>query len=379
MSSQHFDYLVLGLGGAGSAALYHLARRGHHVAGLDRFPIAHDRGSSHGHTRLIRQSYFEHPSYVPLVQRAFELWEQLSEEHGRDVYYETGIIEAGPADGELVPGVLASAEKHNLPIECLSTSEASQRWPQFSFAPDHQVVFEQRAGFLLVEQCVSAHVELAQWAGAETYCDQTIKSIQSEDDVVRVITNQGEFTARKVIVTLGAWARDLLPDVSSYLTVLRKSLHWFEADDSLYSRKSGCPSFLFETGTGYFYGFPASDWRGLKVAQHTGGEPVKDPLEVNRNLDLAERSEVQQFLARHLPGVSEVPTDHAVCMYTMTPDSHFVIDQCQHDSRIVYAAGLSGHGFKFTAALGEVLADMATGCDCRFDLSRFRGSRLNRG
>ncbi len=379
MSSQHFDYLVLGLGGAGSAALYHLARRGHHVAGLDRFPIAHDRGSSHGHTRLIRQSYFEHPSYVPLVQRAFELWEQLSEEHGRDVYYETGIIEAGPADGELVPGVLASAEKHNLPIECLSTSEASQRWPQFSFAPDHQVVFEQRAGFLLVEQCVSAHVELAQWAGAETYCDQTIKSIQSEDDVVRVITNQGEFTARKVIVTLGAWARDLLPDVSSYLTVLRKSLHWFEADDSLYSRKSGCPSFLFETGAGYFYGFPASDWRGLKVAQHTSGEPVKDPLEVNRNLDLAERSEVQQFLARHLPGVSEVPTDHAVCMYTMTPDSHFVIDQCQHDSRIVYAAGLSGHGFKFTAALGEVLADMAIGCDCRFDLSRFRGSRLNRG
>ena len=378
MSSQHFDYLVLGLGGAGSAALYHLARRGHHVAGLDRFPIAHDRGSSHGHTRLIRQSYFEHPSYVPLVQRAFELWEQLSEEHGRDVYYETGIIEAGPVDGELIPGVLASATEHNLPVERLSASAASQRWPQFSFAQDHEVVFEQRAGFLLVEQCVSAHIELAQWAGAETFCDQTIKSIQSEDDVVRVYTNQGEFTANKVIVTLGAWAGELLPEVSSYLTVLRKPLHWFEAEDSLYSRKSGCPSFLFETREGQFYGFPASDWRGLKVARHSGGEVVNDPLEVNRDLELTERKEVQQFLVNHLPHVSDRPTDHTVCMYTMTPDSHFILDQCQNDARIVYAAGLSGHGFKFTAALGEVLADMATGGDCRFDLSLFRRLRLTR-
>ena len=160
--------------------------------------------------------------------------------------------------------------------------------------------------------------------------------------------------------------------------MLRKPLHWFEADEGLYSRKSGCPSFLFETDAGHFYGFPASDWRGLKVARHTGGDPVIDPLEVNRDLDPTERREVQQFLANHLPGVSEVATDHTVCMYTMTPDSHFVIDQCQQDSRIVYAAGLSGHGFKFTAALGEVLADMATGCDCRFDLSLFRRARLDR-
>lgn len=376
MHQQHFDYLVLGLGGAGSAALYHLARRGLNVGGLDRFPIAHDRGSSHGHTRLIRQSYFEHPSYVPLVQRAFELWEQLSVDHGRDVYYETGILEAGPDHGELVPGVLASAAEHDLQVECLTSAEAAQRWPQFAFAPEHSVVYEQRAGFLLVEQCVSAHVELAQWAGAETFCDQTIKSIESESELVRVVTEQGDFTADRVVVTLGTWARDLIPELRESLTVLRKPLHWFQADAGQYSRKSGCPSFLFETERGHYYGFPASDWRGLKVARHTGGEVVDDPLNVNRELDQQERDDVQRFLKDHLPGVTENPTDHTVCMYTMSPDSHFIIDRCEQDPRIVYAAGLSGHGFKFTAALGEVLAEMATESESTFDLSLFKRGRL---
>lgn len=376
MSKRHFDYLVLGLGGAGSAALYHLARRGLHVAGLDRFPIAHDRGSSHGHTRLIRQSYFEHPSYVPLVQRAFELWEQVSEDHGRDVYYETGIVEAGPEEGELVPGVLASAAEHGLEVEHLTREQAAQRWPQFSFATEHSVVYEQRAGFLLVEQCVSAHVELAQWAGAETFCDQTIISIDSDAEAVRVKTAQGVFTADRVVVTLGTWARELLPELSQQLTVLRKPLHWFAADESQYSRKSGCPSFLFETEAGHYYGFPASDWRGLKVARHTGGEQVQDPLTVDRTLDPEERDDVHRFLKKHLPGVTDTPTDHTVCMYTMSPDGHFIIDQCEDDPRIVYAAGLSGHGFKFTSALGEVLADMATDTKSRFDLSLFKRSRL---
>ena len=376
MSKRHFDYLVLGLGGAGSAALYHLARRGLHVAGLDRFPIAHDRGSSHGHTRLIRQSYFEHPSYVPLVQRAFELWEQVSEDHGRDVYYETGIIEAGPQEGELVPGVLASAAEHDLEVEHFTREQAAQRWPQFSFAPEHSVVYEQRAGFLLVEQCVSAHVELAQWAGAETFCDQSITSIESGSEAVRVNTTRGAFTADRVVVTLGTWARELLPELSQQLTVLRKPLHWFDAAESQYSRKSGCPSFLFETEAGHYYGFPASDWRGLKVARHTGGDLVQDPLTVDRTLDLEERDDVHRFLKKYLPCVTDTPTDHTVCMYTMSPDGHFIIDQCEGDPRIVYAAGLSGHGFKFTSALGEVLADMATDTKSPFDLSLFQRSRL---
>lgn len=377
MAVQHFDFLVLGLGGVGCATLYHLASRGYQVAGIDRFPIAHDRGSSHGHTRLIRQSYFEHPAYVPLVQRAFELWEQLGVEHGRDVYYETGIIECGPKDGELVSGVLASAAQHNLDVEHLSVSQARDRWPQFGFSEHDSIVYEQRAGFLLVEQCVSAHVELAQWAGAETFCDQTILEVKSESNVVRVKTNKAEFTADKVVLGVGAWARDLIPELADLITVLRKPLHWFQADDALYSRKSGCPSFLFETEAGHYYGFPSSDCRGLKVARHSGGEVVSDPLQVDRTLDETEREDVRKFLSVHLPGVSNQPTDHTVCMYSMTPDSHFVIDRSQADGRIVYAAGLSGHGFKFTAALGEVLADMASEESPAFDLSLFQRSRFD--
>ncbi len=377
MIKQHFDYLVLGLGGVGSAALYQLARRGLHVAGIDRFPIAHDRGSSHGHTRLIRQSYFEHPSYVPLVQRSFELWKQVGADHGRDLYYETGILEAGPVDGELVPGVLASAAEHGLELEQLTADEASQRWPQFSFQDDHTVIYEQRAGFLLVEQCVSAHVELAQWNGAEVFCDQSIDRIESKDDAVHVLTSRGEFTADRVVVASGAWAGELLPELSDKIVVLRKPLHWFEADVNRYSRKSGCPCFLFETEAGCFYGFPSSDWRGLKVAQHTGGAEVDDPLLLDRDLDVQEREQVLEFLSCHLPGVTDRATDYGVCMYAMSPDSHFMIDTSKDDSRIIYAAGLSGHGFKFTAALGEVLADMATGTDSSFDLALFKRSRFD--
>ncbi|MBT4724326.1 MAG: N-methyl-L-tryptophan oxidase [Planctomycetaceae bacterium] len=370
-NSQHFDCLVLGTGGIGSAALYHLAKQGKRVAGIDRFGVAHDRGSSHGQTRIIRQSYFEHPSYVPLVQRAFELWEELQAEHGRDLYYQTGILQAGPGGGALIQGVLASSAEHGLPIEHLNVAEARKRWPQFAFDDDMEVVFEQRGGFLLIEHAISAHIEKAQWAGAELFVGHTICEVKTGGRCLEVLTDQGTFTADSIVVTAGAWAADLLPELKGHLRILNKPLHWYTADADLYSNRVGCPVFFFESETGDYYGFPSIDERGLKLARHSGGAEVSNPLELNRSLDEDERSDVAGFLRKHLPQVSDQATDHAVCMYTVTSDSHFIIDRAELDDRIVYAAGLSGHGFKFAAALGELLAKMANGESHGYDLAQF--------
>ena len=370
-NSQHFDCLVLGTGGIGSAALYHLAKQGKRVAGIDRFGVAHDRGSSHGQTRIIRQSYFEHPSYVPLVQRAFELWEELQAEHGRDLYYQTGILQAGPGGGALIQGVLASSAEHGLPIEHLNVAEARKRWPQFAFDDDMEVVFEQRGGFLLIEHAISAHIEKAQWAGAELFVGHTICEVKTGGRCLEVLTDQGTFTADSIVVTAGAWAADLLPELKGHLRILNKPLHWYTADADLYSNRVGCPVFFFESETGDYYGFPSIDERGLKLARHSGGAEVSNPLELNRSLDEDERSDVAGFLRKHLPQVSDQATDHAVCMYTVTSDSHFIIDRAELDDRIVYAAGLSGHGFKFATALGELLAKMANGESHGYDLAQF--------
>ena len=377
-NSQHFDCLVLGTGGVGSAALYHLAKQGKRVAGIDRFGVAHDRGSSHGQTRIIRQSYSEHPSYVPLVQRAFELWEKLQAEHGRDLYYQTGILQAGPNGGELIQGVLASSAQHGLPVEHMNVADARKRWPQFSFDDDMEVIFEQRGGFLLIEHAISAHIEKAQWAGAELFVGHTIREVKTGGRCLEVITDQGSFTADSVVVTAGAWATELLPELKGHLRILNKPMHWYTADADLYSNRAGCPVFFFESKTGGYYGFPSIDERGLKLARHSGGVEVTNPLELDRSLDKEEQACVAGFLRKYLPRVSDHATDHAVCMYTVTCDSHFIIDRAEVDDRIVYAAGLSGHGFKFASALGELLAKMVIGESHGYDLTKFRARpRIN--
>ncbi len=351
------DVIVLGAGGVGSATIYQLARRGVRVLGLDRFPAAHALGSSHGQTRLIRLAYYEHPDYVPLVLRAYKLWEQTQQEWGQQLYHETGILEAGPVGGELVSGIQASARQYDLLIEVLSAAEAERRWPGFRFPPDYQVIFEQRSGYLMVEQAVAAQLEMANRAGAELVLDEEITGWRKDGDGFLVETDKGSHRADQLVIAAGAWSNSLLTELGLELTVLRKPLHWFQADAS-YDRDAGCPAFFYEVPEGHFYGFPASDSRGLKIALHSGGELVEDPLQVDRSIDLEERAVVTAFLERYLPGVSLVPSDHTVCMYTMTPDRFFVIDHHPAEAGVVIAAGLSGHGFKFTPVIAEIICQL---------------------
>ncbi len=354
-----YDAIVLGTGGVGSAAAFHLAQRGLRTLGLDRFPGGHDRGSSHGQTRIIRQAYFEHPDYVPLLKRTYQLWSELETRRSEQLYHETGLLEVGPPDGVVVPGVLASAARHGLKIERLTRAETSRRFPGFQIPDDCEAVFEQHAGYLLVEQCVLAHLREAQKLGADLRTDEEVVQWSASQSGVRVQTKSSEYFADRLVITAGAWARDLLSDLRIPLRVVLKHLHWYAADKRHYDQADRCPTFFFETPAGYYYGFPRIDARGVKVAEHSGGQPVDDPLNADRGLDPAEVVRVERFLSRALPGVSDQQTEHGTCFYTLTPDEHFLVDRHPSFASVVFAGGLSGHGFKFTPVLGEILADLA--------------------
>jgi monomeric sarcosine oxidase len=354
-----YDVIVLGVGGVGSAALYLLARRGARVLGIERFAPPHDRGSSHGQTRIIRQAYFEHPDYVPLLRRAYELWRDLESETGRSLFHATGLLEVGPPGGIVIPGVLQSAKLHGLEVETLSAEEAQRRFPAFHVPENCQAVFERDAGYLRVEDCVEAHVHEALRLGAELRAGEAIRSWRIQNGTAVVETDRDRYTASRLVLAPGAWATELLVGLDVPLRVVRKHLHWFLNQDARLKEESGGPAFFYETPQGYYYGFPHIDERGLKAAEHTGGETVTDPLTVDRRVDSSELVRVQDFLAHHLPGVSSQPIGHTVCMYTLTPDEHFLVDRHPDHAQVALTAGLSGHGFKFTPVLGEILADLA--------------------
>ena len=354
-----YDCIVVGTGGVGSAALFHLARRGARALGLDRFPPGHDRGSSHGDTRIIRQAYFEHPDYVPLLFRAYELWRELEERSGKDLYREVGLLQVGPPGGTVVPGVLQSGRRHHLPLEKLSPHEVESRFPGFLVPGGMEGVFERRAGYLRVEECVRTHAEEALKLGAEIRTGESVQEWLPEGSGVSVRTDRATHRADRLILAAGSWAGNLLAGLGIRFEVRRKPLLWYRPASGSYRVESGCPCFLYETTAGLFYGFPQIDSFGLKVAEHTGGQSVPDPLAVDRSLRREDREPVEAFLKAHLPGVSRECLKHTVCLYTMSPDEHFVVDRHPHHPQVAFAAGLSGHGFKFTCVLGEALAQLA--------------------
>ena len=354
-----YDVIVLGTGGVGSAAVYHLARRGAKVLGLDRFGGGHDHGSSHGETRVIRQAYFEHPDYVPLLLRAYDLWRELEAECGVDLLHQVGLLQVGPPEGAVVRGVLASAKLHGLTVDSLTAQETEQRFPGFRVPAGSVGVFEPAAGYLHVERCVLAHLAAAKLYGAELRSGITARQWHTDGSGVRVMTDQGEFAAGKLVVTTGPWAPQLLGGQGLNLHVRRKHVYWFPTSDARYHQSGGCPTYLFELPHGVFYGFPQIDSRGVKTAEHSGGAVIADPLNDPRELDSTDLARVESFLTACLPGVVRPMQQHSICYYTMSPDENFVIDRILGQEDVCFAAGLSGHGFKFTSVLGEALADLA--------------------
>ncbi len=372
-----YDAIVLGVGGVGSAALYQLARRGLRVLGIDRFGIAHDQGSSHGETRVIRQAYFEHPDYVPLLRHAYRLWDQLEKEAEAELFHRVGLMLCGPADGEAVPGAKLSAERYGVEIESLSQDEAKKRFRGFQFPTESEILFEPDAGFLEVENCVRTHIELAQRHGALLRTGETVIGWQTESNgSVRVTTTAGEYHAGSLIITTGAWANEWLKAIDIPLTVLRKVMLWFAVKTAEYDERAGTPVFYFERPDGAFFGPPCFDGQTIRLTQHTGGEAVTDPLGVDRQLRGDDVRPLVKFARETLPGLDALPTRHGVCLYTMSPDGHFLLDRHPDHERVVFAAGLSGHGFKFASVLGAALADLAIDGKTDLPVEFLRTSRL---
>jgi sarcosine oxidase len=360
----------------GSAAAYHLARMGRRVLGLDRFKPPHNFGSSHGLSRIIREAYFEHPVYVPIVQRAYELWAELEKESGRQLLLPTGGLMIGSPDGVLVTGALRSAQQHKLPHQILSTAELRHRFPAFKPAPDMVAVWENRAGILFPEAAVQAHLELAAQRGAVLRFDDPVLHWETQNNSVRVSTATGAWEASQLLLSSGAWMSSLLPDLNLPLSVQRQVLAWFEPRSHAKLFRAECnPIYICEYGPHrFFYGFPDLG-DGVKVAIHHQGEPTQ-PGSVRRSVDDAEIKALRGLLHQFLPDAEGTLKSATVCLYTNTPDEHFIIGRHPVHSKVLVISPCSGHGFKFSPAIGEIAATLLAGGQPAFDLSLFAPGRF---
>lgn len=353
-----YDAIVIGLGGVGSAAAFHLARRGQKVLGLEQHTLGHRLGSSHGETRVIRKAYFEHPDYVPLLHRSYELWDELATLAGEVLFQRAGVLLVGKPDGEVIAGSQDSARRYGIEVEALDSSQARRRFPGFHVPDDHIAVLEPDAGFLRVEQCVLAHCAAARTMGADLREGTVVEKFERRPDHVRVTINGLTHTAPTAVLCCGAWTTGLWPECPVRLEVRRKVTGWFPVSEGSEQDWRRVPAFLFEQPEGIFYGLPSQDGRTVKVAEHTGGRVVANPDQEDRNVSLEELDSVGRFLSRSLSGVGSSPNRASCCFYTMSPDQHFCIGRIPNFEHVVGVAGLSGHGFKFTSVLGEIASDL---------------------
>jgi sarcosine oxidase len=368
--ASRFDAVIVGLGAMGSAAAYQLAKRGKKALGLDRFAPPHSSGSSHGKTRIIREAYFEHPLYVPLVQRAYELWAELERQTGRSLLRQTGGLMIGRPDGAVASGARRSAEVHRLRHEILAATEVRRRFPGLQPNDEMVAVWEPRAGILFPEACIEAHLGLARKHGAELRMDEPALCWKPDGDGVRVFTAKDEYLADQLLLTAGGWIQALLPDLQLPFVVERQVQFWFEPTNPEWFQPGRCPIHIWEHEPGrHFYGFPDLG-EGVKVAGHHEGEAV-DPDSISREVTPQEVETMRRLVRRFLPGADGPLRSAVVCMYTNTPDHHFFIDRHTAHPQVLIASPCSGHGFKFSSAIGEVLANLLTGEPCGFDLSLF--------
>ena len=374
-AARPWDVIVVGLGAMGSATALQLARRGQRVLGIDRFTPPHAQGSTHGESRIIREAYFESPLYVPLVQRAYELWAELERESGARLFVPTGGLMIGPADSEIVKGARLSAETHRLAHEILSGTDVRRRFPAFAPPDDWLAVLESRAGVLFPERCVETSLRIAAQRGAELHCNETVERWEADGDGVRVWTSRGSYSAGALVLTAGPWLGQLAPELRLPLRVERQVLFWFDAAEGAADfAPARCPVHVWEYEPGkHFYGLPDVG-TGSKLAVHHEG-PTVTPDQVDRTLGEAETRKMQALVRRYLPRLNPVVKSFAVCLYTDTPDQHFLIDRHPEHARVWIGSPCSGHGFKFASAVGEVLADLATTAKTRFDLNLFRLDR----
>jgi len=357
--SRAHDVIVAGVGAMGAAACAALARRGMRVLGLDASSIPNGHSSHTGQTRVFRVAYAEHPDYVPLLRRAQAAWVELGHDVGEHLYRECAVLYVGPGDGALVTGVAGAAGAHGVPLERLEREPLRTRFPQFRVPEGWTGLLEPRAGWVAAEAGVAALATAALRAGAELHGSEPVLSWEERSGGVVVRTSEGEHHAGRLVVTSGAWSGRLLAGLGVGLRVTRQVLVWVWPREPGRFTPDRFPVWAIETRDGLAYGFPlAPGLVGIKLAMHVAGEVV-DPDAPPRTLRESDREPLMRVLHEFIPpGVGPVVA-HAVCLYTGSPDGHFIIDRLPGSERVVFGAGFSGHGFKFAPVVGEALADLA--------------------
>lgn len=375
--TQIVDVAVVGLGAMGSAALCELARRGVRAVGIEQFEPGHDKGSSHGESRVIRLSYFEHPSYVPLLRRAYEKWRELEQRSGETILTVTGILEAGRPGSPVVAGSLAASRLHGLAHEEIDAAEAMRRYPAFRLPRDWSAVFQPDGGFVRPERAIEQFVKLAQHDGAAVLTRTRVLDIAPKGGAVSIRTDGGTIEAGSVILAAGAWIGAFAPELAPRLTLTRQVLGWFTPLKPALFAPERFPVFLLDCGEdASYYGFPDFAGTGLKTAAHQPCGTLNSADDLRQDGSPAEAAELRSVLERFIPDAAGPLTRMRSCIYTRTPDEDFAVDLLPGDARVVLASPCSGHGFKFASVMGEVLADLATEGRTRHDLGRFRLDRF---
>jgi sarcosine oxidase len=358
-----YDVIVVGVGGMGSACCWQLARRGQRVLGIERFDIPHAMGSSHGVTRIIRLPYYEAPEYVPLLKRAYELWREIEAAAGERLLVTTGSVDAGPEDGELFGGALASARAHDLPHEVLTGAEVNARFPGYRLPAAQRAVFQPDGGFVTSEHAIVAHVGAAQAAGAEIRARERVLGWEARGsgEGVTVTTDHGRYEAGRLVLAAGAWMADLAPVLAGRAVPERQVLAWLQPRRPELFGPDRFPVFNLAVEEGRYYGLPVHEVPGLKLGRyHHRGETA--PAEATRReVDADDERLLRAFAERYFPDGSGPTMALRACLFTNTPDEHFILDRHPAHPQVVLASPCSGHGYKFCSVVGEILADLATG------------------
>jgi sarcosine oxidase len=371
------DVIVLGLGANGSSALYHLSKTPQAVIGIDQFNPPHNRGSSHGQSRIIRQAYHENPLYVPFIKEAYKWWHQIEEASGKKLLLETGGIMLGDESSGVIQGSKLSAETHDIAYEYLDHSALRRRFPAFRPPGNTVGVLEKHAGILFPEACIRTYLEQAQQQGAEVRRNETVLSIDAKPGQIKVKTDKAIYMAGKLVVTAGAWLGELFPELNMPLTVERQILYWFKNNNPGKQRSlmpDELPVYIWEYGPGQmFYGFPDLG-DGLKIAHHHAGMNIR-PNQLHQDVNVKEIADMKRMVDTYFD-MDATYNFSETCMYTNTPDGNFVIDVHPEHPHILIASPCSGHGFKFSSLTGKLLCDLATETALELDISPFRLDRF---
>jgi len=373
-----FDSIVIGVGGMGSAAAYHLARRGQRVLGLEQFDIPHDFGSSHGITRIIRMAYAEGAGYIPLLRRAYELWRDLEAYSGERLLYLTGCVDAGAPDSATVRGSLATCRQFSLRHEVLNARSLHERFPGYRFPDSLEAVFQADGGILLPERCIINYAKAAEALGAEIHTRERVIGWDSSGHRIEVRTESAAYRARKLVITAGPWASQLCPLLRNLAVPERQVVLWAEPLRPELFQLGAFPVFNLEAPEGRFYGCPAYGSSGFKIGKYHHRRENVTPADMDRDIHAEDEAVLREGIRRYFPDADGPALGMTTCMFTNSPDEHFVLDTHPQTEDVCIAAGFSGHGFKFASVVGEIMTDLALDGGARYgeQIGMFRLARF---